>query len=74
MKKSKINIGIIAAFVIIALFNQCREANVVRESKVADAIKFSTVDVKLEDILTPPTGMDVTKIEGYSMDEVPKTR
>ena len=39
MKKSKINIGIIAAFVIIALFNQCRDANVVRESKVADAIK-----------------------------------
>ena len=74
MKKSKINIGIIAAFVIIALFNQCREANVVRESKVADAIKFSTVDVKLEDILTPPTGMDGTKIEGYSIEEMPKTR
>lgn len=74
MKKSKINIGIIAAFVIIALFNQCRDANVVRESKVADAIKFNTVDVKLEDILTPPTGMDETKIEGYYIEEVPKTR
>ena len=74
MKKSKINIGIIAAFVIIALFNQCRDTNVVRESKVADAIKFNTVDVQLEDILTPPTGMDETKIEGYYIEEVPKTR
>ena len=46
----------------------------VRESKVADAIKFNTVDVKLEDILTPPTGMDETKIEGYYIEEVPKTR
>ena len=52
MKKSKINMGIIAAFVIIALFNQCRSANVNHESKVADTIKFSTVDVKLEDILS----------------------
>ena len=74
MKKSKINIGLIAAFVIIALFNQCRAAHVVRASTVADAITFSTVDVKLEDILTPPTGMDETKIEGYSIEEVPKTR
>ncbi|MBQ8535165.1 MAG: hypothetical protein IJ463_05730 [Bacilli bacterium] len=74
MKKSKINIGIIAAFVIIALFNQCRDASVTRESKVADAIKFNTVDVQLEDILTPPTGMEDTKIEGYTIEEVQKTR
>ena len=74
MKKSKINIGIIAAFVIIALFNQCRDANVVRESKVADAIKFSTVDVKLEDVLTEPTGLEDTKIVEYYMEELPKTR
>ena len=74
MKNKRIIVGIIAALVIISLFNQCRDANVVRESKVADAIKFNTVDVKLEDILTPPTGMDETKIEGYYIEEVPKTR
>ena len=73
MKKSKINIGIIAAFVLIALFNQCR-ANVVRESKVADAIKFNTVDVQLEDILTEPTGVQNNEIVEYFMEEVPKTR
>lgn len=74
MKKSKINIGIIAAFVIIALFNQCRDANVVRESKVADAIKFNTVDVQLEDILSEPTGVQDTELVEYYMEEVPKTR
>ncbi len=30
---------------LIALFNQCRNASVTRESKVADAIKFNTVNV-----------------------------
>ena len=74
MKKSKINIGIIAAFVIIALFNQCRDANVVRESKVADAIKFNAVDVKLEDILTPPSNETKPELIEYFIEEVPKTR
>ena len=74
MKKSKINIGIIAAFVIIALFNQCRDANVVRESKVADAIKFNTVDVKLEDILTPPTEDFTKDLVEYDVVEIHKTR
>lgn len=74
MKKSKINIGIIVAFVIIALFNQCREVNVNRESKVGEAINFNTVDVKLEDILTPPTTAEDKEIVEYYMNEVPKTR
>ena len=47
MKKSKINIGIITAFVIIALFNQCQDVRVSREKKEADAIKIETVEVSL---------------------------
>ena len=60
--------------VIIALFNQCRDANVVRESKVADAIKFNAVDVKLEDILTPPSNETKPELIEYFIEEVPKTR
>lgn len=74
MKKSKINIGIIAAFLIIAIFNQCRSANVVRESKVANAVSFNNVEVKLEDILTGPTGAEDSELVEYYMEEVPKTR
>ena len=74
MKKNKINIGIVAAFAIIALLNQCRDTNVSRESKIADKIKFNTVDVKIEEILTPPTGTQETEIVEYYMEEVPKTR
>lgn len=74
MKKSKINMGIIAAFVIIALFNQCRDANVNRDSKVADEIKFNTVDVKIEEVLEPTTHESETEIIEYFMEEVPKTR
>lgn len=74
MKKSKINMGIIAAFVIIALFNQCRDANVNRDSKVADEIKFNTIDVKIEEFLEPTTHESETEIIEYFMEEVPKTR
>ena len=74
MKKSKINIGIIAAFLIIAIFNQCRDAKITRESKVADEIKISATEVKLEDILTPPTESNNIEIVEYYMNDVPKTR
>lgn len=74
MKKRRINFGIIAAFVIIALLNQCREANITRESKIADSINFNTVDIQLEDILTPPKGTNELEIVDYYMEEVPKTR
>ena len=52
MKNKRINVGIIAALVIISLFNRYREVQLNRESKIADAIKFNTVDVQLEDIFT----------------------
>lgn len=74
MKKRRINFGIIAAFVIIALLNQCRETNITRESKIADSINFNTVDIQLEDILTPPKGTNELEIVDYYMEEVPKTR
>ena len=74
MKKSKINIGIITAFVIIALFNQCQDVRVSREKKEADAIKIETVEVSLEDILTPPEKTEDTDLAEYYTEGTGKTR
>ena len=73
MKKSKINIGIITAFVIIALFNQCQDARISREKKEADAIKIETVEVSLEDILTPPEKTEDIDFEEYYTEGTGKT-
>ena len=74
MKNKRINVGIIAALVIISLFNRYREVQLNRESKIADAIKFNAVDVKLEDILTPPSNETKPELIEYLIEEVPKTR
>ena len=74
MKKSKVNIGIITAFLIISLFNHCKEANVNRNSKIADEIKINAVEVELEDILTPPTEDFTKDLVEYDVVEIHKTR
>lgn len=74
MKKPKINIGILTVCLILALFSNGRDAQVKRESKVADKITFATQEVKLEDILTPPQGDKNIDFVEYYMEDVPKTR
>lgn len=74
LKKSKINIGIIAAFIIIALFNHCRDVRVNRESKIADEIKINAVEVELEDILTPPKYENSGEFVEELLEDTPKTR
>ena len=74
MKKNKINFGILTAFVIIALLNQCQDARISRESKEAETIKISTVDVKIEDILIPPQQDNETNLEEYNIEDTCKTR
>ena len=74
MKKSKVNITLIAVFVLIALFNQCREAHIKKESKIADEIKFNAVEVNLEDILTPPQYDIIENFDEYYTEDACKIR
>ncbi len=74
MKKSKINIGILTAFLIIAIFGHCKNVKINRESKIGEQIKITASEVKLEDVLTPPTNELAEDLVGYYMNEVPKTR